>query len=481
MSSPVLSFGGGVEVACVVSRRGFSARAVRERLAAAAAAAAADDALATPPRPTTLWIDQCLRFVQAARASRGVTPLAACDCGADDAADAVAAAGDWIGVAHERAFGNAAAAQRRRTYYEHEAVHVDTWARQHVAAAAGDGARAPPATHEVVAGACKAYVDVDVYRATNAHFDAPLALAALQRAVERQLGAARTPAGGVRWLCAAAHGAHKWSYHLVAENLRAEHCRVWHALLLAALRASPALAQLLCVRGPAAGDGYRCAVDVGVYAHKHLFRVCGSAKLDDPARALRVVRNDTASSSSSSSPLDVDTLRRSLVTACFAPDTVDVPATPEELSLLPSRTRSPATTTAAGGGGAVPPEIAALAAALDVHGARVTGTDFRAADASLLVRCGDTCACAIKGGEHKTSTIYYKVDVRRGRYRQMCHSPHCLGRATAWRALNARADALAHAYVQRTDRQPLGRALARLLLPPPSRKRARDDAVMAAL
>jgi len=301
--------------------------------------------------------------------------------------------------------------------------------------------------HEVIWTSTKLYADVDVDWQLNpnaeamftAFVDVLVAAAAERFSVECDVLVLDASVAGV-----------KFSRHLVVTMRRrsdgayaafetSRHCGAFIRLVECAHGFDRS--NIVAAGGSTSSGGPLC--DPAVYRSNNCLRMYGSDKpgQDRPFVPLNVVdrraRRDT---------LDYDVLERSLVTY---PRVTDAHAllrvTDDELAAPPlsrsatasrenSRKRkSPSSSSSSNFTQPVTSSVEHVINAI----APIVGADIRSSSLSddgavAIVRCKSrACAHRAGGGEHRSNSIYFVVDLARARYKQQCYSQKCR-RPTSW-------------------------------------------------
>ena len=234
-------------------------------------------------------------------------------------------------------------------------------------------------------------------------------------------------------------------------------------------------------------------VDYSIYSRNSCLRTLGSTKLDDETRPLTMLVDSVGDlsaslSTASSRPrnvVDFRQLERSLVTwprvtdesAMLRADTVDASTSRR----LMKRPRTPTSSTPP------PDEVTAIIAAT-IDGARgcIRSVKRGASDPNTLLVSCTSRACTLAGRQHRSSPIFFLVDVERGTWARGCHSPKCkpvryvwqpleLEAAAALRQLTLSSSSSSSSSPPMADRRPLARsAPARVETTSPAFKSAMD-------
>lgn len=171
--------------------------------------------------------------------------------------------------------------------------------------------------------------------------------------------------------------------------------------------------------------------DPHVYRRNNSFRMYGSTKSNDESRPMVVMGGSLEKS------LNIETLCHSLVTWPRVGDEthlihIDSPLT--------SRSSSPPTTkrsrSSSPGSIEVDGAVEEFVRSLEPLSSAPILSIRRSDTTNLLLVRVDSRACAQRGREHRSNSIYYLVDDRRLRYKQLCYSPHCDNSRAKWVSLD---------------------------------------------
>lgn len=271
--------------------------------------------------------------------------------------------------------------------------------------------------HEIVTGPVHGYADVDVPLASPVDArDAERRFDAFVTAVRSQAALVFHAVGDVDVLVLDSSSPTKFSRHVHVRMRRASDGETLVFANARACRSFMEHAQRVA--------GVERLLDVGVYSARASLRTAYSTKPDEPTRPLRPL------GAAPSAPRSFDVFARALVSA---PDVSDARRWLRFVAPGDTTRRAPALVAAAAALAPTGSAYALLARARALVPALRTleTTGVQRVGSLLRVKCA-SCVCGACGVTHKSNTIYYTIDLERGRYQQNCFSKKHPDKRLVW-------------------------------------------------
>jgi hypothetical protein len=182
-------------------------------------------------------------------------------------------------------------------------------------------------------------------------------------------------------------------------------------------------------------DASKGVCDMAVYRRNNCMRVYGSTKCDAPDRPFR--------------PIGVDSSRTTIEWSLFERSLVSWPRVTDSRRLLvvAEGVRAPASAATAepkhrpqrlqSGGGGIDDALQMISRIDCIREAGIMSVKRSERSGMYFVNTRSK-HCAKKGSAHRSSTIYFLVDLTARRYKQLCHSGHCPSPYVAWQSVDSK-------------------------------------------